>query len=60
MAKKGNRILIRLVSTENTGYFYVTTRNKKKNMEQGMKKIKIKKYDPKVKKHVFFLENKIK
>ena len=29
MAAKGNRIKIRLVSDEGTGYFYVTTKNKR-------------------------------
>ena len=54
MAKGGNRELIRLVSTADTGYFYTTSKKK------GKDKLELKKYDPKVKKHVVFKEAKIK
>ena len=54
MAKKGQRELIRLVSTAKTGYFYTTTKKK------GRDKLVLKKYDPKIKKHVEFKEAKIK
>lgn len=55
MAKgKTNREQIRLVSTEGTGYFYVTT--KKKSRE----KLELNKYDPKLRRHVKFKEAKIK
>ena len=54
MAKKGSRELIRLVSTAKTGYFYTTTKKK------GQEKLVIKKYDPKIRKHVEFKESKIK
>lgn len=47
---------IKLVSTAGTGYFYTTTKNKK--TMPG--KFEIKKYDPKVRKHVIFKEAKIK
>jgi large subunit ribosomal protein L33 len=47
---------IRLVSTAGTGYFYTTDKNKK-NMPE---KMEIKKFDPKVRKHVIFKEAKIK
>ncbi|AIY63859.1 MULTISPECIES: 50S ribosomal protein L33 [Pseudoalteromonadaceae] len=47
---------IRLVSTAGTGYFYTTDKNKR-NMPE---KMEIKKYDPKVRKHVIFKEAKIK
>ncbi|KMT65010.1 50S ribosomal protein L33 [Catenovulum maritimum] len=47
---------IRLVSTAGTGYFYTTDKNKK-NMPG---KFEIKKFDPKVRKHVVFKEAKIK
>jgi len=50
-----NREKIRLVSTAGTGYFYTTTKNRKKHTE----KLEIKKYDPKVRKHVIFKEKKI-
>jgi len=46
---------IKLVSTANTGYFYTTTKNKKIHQD----KMEVKKYDPKVRKHVSFKESKI-
>jgi large subunit ribosomal protein L33 len=57
MAKKakGGRELIRLVSTANTGYFYTTTKNRKRTPD----KLVMKKYDPVVRKHVDFKESKI-
>ncbi len=55
MAKgKNNRELIRLVSTAGTGFFYTTSK------KRGRDKLNLKKYDPKVKKHVLFKEAKIK
>ena len=57
MAKKdGPRMLIKLMSTANTGFFYTTQKNRR-NTE---KKLELKKYDPVVKKHVKFKEKKIK
>ncbi|GAB0109973.1 50S ribosomal protein L33 [Pseudoalteromonas distincta] len=47
---------IRLVSTAGTGFFYTTDKNKR-NMPE---KMEIKKFDPKVRKHVIFKEAKIK
>lgn len=47
---------IKLVSTAGTGYYYTTTKNKR-NMPE---KMEIKKFDPKVRKHVMFKEAKIK
>ncbi len=55
MARKGARELIRLVSTAGTGYFYTTT----KNRQNSPKKLELKKYDPKIRKHVIFKESKI-
>mgnify|MGYP001546943777 FL=1 len=57
MAKKskGGRELIRLVSTAGTGYFYTTSKNKKRTPD----KLVFKKYDPVVRKHVDFKESKI-
>jgi large subunit ribosomal protein L33 len=49
------RILIKLVSTAGTGHFYTTTKNPKSKAE----KLLIKKFDPKVRKHVDYKENKI-
>lgn len=56
MAKKGNRELIKLESTAKTGFFYVTQKNKNNTKE----KLVLKKYDPKVRKHVEFKEVKLK
>ncbi len=53
---KANTIKIKLVSTADTGYFYVT----KKNSRTMTDKMTKKKYDPVVKKHVEFKESKIK
>ncbi len=47
---------IKLVSTADTGYYYVT----KKNARNMTEKMVIKKYDPVVRKHVAFKEAKIK
>ena len=47
---------IKLVSTAGTGYFYTTTKNKRKHPD----KLRLKKYDPKVGKHVEFVEEKLK
>ena len=47
---------IKLVSTAGTGYFYTTTKNKR----LGAEKLRMKKYDPKVRKHVEFVEDKLR
>ena len=47
---------IKLVSSAGTGYFYTTTKNKRLSTE----KLKLKKYDPRVRKHVEFVETKLK
>ncbi|WP_270933270.1 50S ribosomal protein L33 [Falsiroseomonas oryzae] len=53
---KANTVLIKLVSTADTGYFYVT----KKNTRTATGKLELKKYDPVARKHVAFREAKIK
>lgn len=53
---KATTIKIKLISTADTGYFYVT----KKNSRTMTEKLTLKKYDPVVKKHVDFKEAKIK
>ena len=53
---KGNVIKIKLASTADTGYFYVT----KKNSRTKTDKMSFKKYDPVARKHVEFKETKIK
>jgi large subunit ribosomal protein L33 len=55
MAKSAT-VQIRLVSTADTGYFYVT----KKNPRNLTEKLQVRKYDPVVRKHVLFMEAKIK
>jgi large subunit ribosomal protein L33 len=47
---------IKLISTEGTGHFYTTTKNKK--TMPG--KMEIKKFDPMVRKHVIYKEAKIR
>jgi large subunit ribosomal protein L33 len=49
------RIIIKLVSTAGTGHFYTTTKNPKTKTE----KIVIKKFDPKIRKHVDYKEAKV-
>lgn len=56
MAKKGAVIKIKLLSTEGTGTFYVT----KKNSRTKTEKMKVRKYDARIRKHVEFAEAKIK
>jgi large subunit ribosomal protein L33 len=47
---------VKLVSSADTGFYYVT----KKNSRTMTEKLKMKKYDPIAKKHVEFVEGKIK
>ncbi len=47
---------IKLVSSAGTGYFYTTTKNKKLSRE----KLKLKKYDPRIRRHVEFVEEKMR
>ncbi len=53
---KPSTIKIRLNSTADTGFFYVT----KKNPRTMTGKMEIRKYDPVVRRHVLFKEGKIK
>jgi large subunit ribosomal protein L33 len=53
---KAAMIKIKLLSSADTGYFYVT----KKNARTKTDKLSYKKYDPVVRKHVEFKETKIK
>jgi large subunit ribosomal protein L33 len=55
MAKAAN-IKIKLVSTADTGFYYVTSKNSRTKTDKLVKK----KYDPVAKKHVEFRESKIK
>ncbi|WP_339045087.1 50S ribosomal protein L33 [Candidatus Zinderia endosymbiont of Aphrophora alni] len=56
MSKKSKRIKIKLESTAGTGHFYTTTKSKR----NSLKKIFFMKYDPKLRKHVKYIEKKIK
>jgi len=53
---KATTVKIKLVSSADTGFFYVT----KKNSRTKTDKLVMKKYDPVVRKHVEFRETKIK
>jgi large subunit ribosomal protein L33 len=53
---KSNTVLIKLVSSADTGFYYVT----KKNPRTKTEKLELKKYDPVARKHVAFKEAKIK
>jgi large subunit ribosomal protein L33 len=53
---KPTTVKIKLVSTADTGFFYVT----KKNPRTKTEKLSFSKYDPVVRKHVEFKEAKIK
>jgi len=55
MAKPATQ-LIKMVSTADTGYFYVA----KKNPRTQTEKLQLKKYDPVARKHVLFKESKMK
>ena len=54
----GNTLQIKLVSTAGTGEYY--TVRKSRMSGKPAKKLVLKKYDKKVKKHVDFKEDKIK
>ena len=54
MAKKGIKLLVKLASSAGTGFFFVKERNPKDE------KLVFRKYDPIVRKHVEFREEKLK
>jgi large subunit ribosomal protein L33 len=53
MAKKGNRVVIKIRSTE-SGHMYVTSKNRRNDPGR----LEIKKYDPLIRKHVIYRETK--
>ena len=53
---KPTSILIKMVSSADTGFYYVTKKNSRTMTDKLVKK----KYDPVAKKHVEFRESKIK
>jgi large subunit ribosomal protein L33 len=54
MAKSDKRPIIKLKSTAGTGYTYVTRKNKTNTRER----IELKKYDPRIRQHVIFKEER--
>lgn len=48
------RVIVKLVSTAGTGHVYSTTKNPRATTE----KLEMKKYDPKIRKHVLYKESK--
>jgi large subunit ribosomal protein L33 len=53
---KTNTVLIKLVSSADTGFYYVT----KQDPRTKTNKLELKKFDPVARKHVMFREAKIK
>jgi large subunit ribosomal protein L33 len=53
MAKKGNRIIVKLKSTE-SGHMYYTEKNRRNDSQR----LELRRYDPIVKKHVLYRETK--
>ncbi len=53
---KPTTTLIKMVSTADTGYFYVA----RKNARTMTEKLQLRKYDPRARKHVIFKESKMK
>ncbi|GBR74213.1 50S ribosomal protein L33 [Acidiphilium sp. AL] len=53
---KSSTVQIKLISTADTGFFYVT----RKNAKAQTGKLEFRKYDPVARKHVAFKEAKIK
>jgi ribosomal protein L33 len=55
-SKKGSKEVVQLKNAE-TGVFYITTKNTKSENTQG--KMKFRKYDKKLRKHVVMTEAKV-
>lgn len=53
MAKKGQRLAIKMRSTE-SGHMYMTSKNRRNTTAR----LELKKYDPIVRKHVLYREDK--
>jgi large subunit ribosomal protein L33 len=68
--RKRRTILLRMISSAGTGYFYVAKRNTKPKQKVATlgkqvqnlatKKLEFMRYDPKVRKHVLFKQNPMK
>jgi large subunit ribosomal protein L33 len=53
MAKKGNRIIVKMKSTE-SGHMYMTEKNRRNDTGR----LELKKYDPFLRRHVIYRETK--
>jgi large subunit ribosomal protein L33 len=53
MAKKGNRMVVKMRSTE-SGHIYITYKNRRNDTQR----LELKKYDPLLRKHVLYRETK--
>jgi len=53
MAKKGNRMVVKLRSTE-SGHMYITEKNRRNDAGR----LELRKYDPLLRKHVVYRETK--
>jgi len=53
MAKKGNRVVVKMRSTE-SGHMYITQKNRRNDTGR----LELKKYDPLIRKHVLYRETK--
>ncbi len=53
MAKKGNRVIVKLKSTE-SGHMYITSKNRRTTTAR----LELKKYDPHVRRHVLYRETR--
>jgi large subunit ribosomal protein L33 len=53
MAKKGNRIVVKLMSTE-SGHMYITVKNRRNDPQR----LELRRYDPILRKHVLYRESK--
>ncbi len=53
MAKKGNRVMVKMKSTE-SGHMYYTQKNRRNDQAR----LELKKYDPLIRRHVVYRESK--
>lgn len=60
MAKKGKRVNIMLACEEGSGHFYTTTTNQQNNQQNNTGKLRLRKYNPKLRKYCWYVEKKIK
>lgn len=59
--RKRRTILVRLISSADTGYFRVAKKNTRPKIQRIKPlKLEFRKYDPKLRKHVLFTEHRMK